>query len=472
MSQYPRILHHGAVNGVTGSCHELCIDSNNSALVDCGMFQGAETSAGGAGENRLEIDFPITQVRALLATHVHIDHVGRIPYLLDAGFKGPIYCSEPSAMLLPLVLEDAFQIGVTREPRLVKKFLSRLRRQIVAVPYNKWVSVDTTGSSTLDVRYQKAGHILGSVYVEARVRNAGQSHITVFSGDLGAPHAPLLPAPKSPHGADTVVIESTYGDRLHESRKERRDKLQAALEHAFQDNGVVMIPAFSIGRTQELLYELEGIIHKLKNQTVARKLKWKNLPIIVDSPLASRFTSVYRKLKPFWNDEARSLIRAGRHPLSFKQLITINSHADHLSLVHRLSKTNEPCVVIAASGMCSGGRIVNYLEALIEEPRNDIVFVGYQAKGSPGRDIQRYGSRNGHVNLHGKKYTINSQVTTLGGYSAHADQADLIRFVTRIKRKPSQVRIVHGDDKAKLVLQGKLQALMKDFGTEVVIPDQ
>jgi len=475
LSEYPIISHHGAVDGVTGSCHELALDPENSVLIDCGLFQGSEVSGRGAGANQLDIEFPVGQIKALLVTHVHIDHVGRIPYLLAAGFNGPIYCSEPSALLLPLVLEDAVKVGgFTRDRKLIEKFVKKLKKHIRPIPYKKWQAVNLEGNGELAIRFQRAGHILGSAYIECRTRINSETKITVFSGDLGAPYAPLLTAPKAPQAAHTVVIESTYGDRNHEGRKERKQKLKLALQHALADNGVVMIPAFSIGRTQELLYELEELIYKLSKQKSAQNLDWSRLPIIVDSPLAARFTRVYRRLKPYWNDEAKQRLGQGRHPLSFKQLITIDSHKQHMDLVEMLAASPSPCVVLAASGMCAGGRIVNYLNALIEDPRNDIIFVGYQARGTTGNVIQRYGPANGYVLLDGKKLAINANITTLGGYSAHADQSNLINFIKRMRRLPSQVRVVHGDQESKHVLQQKLQQISKDRGElmEVIIPTQ
>ncbi|MCP3972337.1 MAG: MBL fold metallo-hydrolase, partial [Rhodobacteraceae bacterium] len=268
----------------TGSCHELRLDDQTAILVDCGLFQGVETSPEGAGAERLEIDFPVRPIRALVVTHVHIDHVGRIPYLLAAGFKGPIYCSPPSALLLPLVLEDALKIGFTRDPRLLARVLKLLRERIVALPYGRWTEIDA--KAPLAVRLQPAGHILGSAYVECRIGTGKNSRKILFSGDLGAPWTPLLPAPRSPYSADTVVLESTYGDRDHDQRRQRRRRLQAMIEQALADRGTVLIPAFSIGRTQELLYDLEGLIHRNRNRNAARRLPWADLEIVVDSPLA------------------------------------------------------------------------------------------------------------------------------------------------------------------------------------------
>jgi len=373
------IKHHGAVTGVTGSCHEL-IAGNSGILVDCGLFQGEDVGRG-ASASDLSIHFPIDHIRALVVTHVHIDHVGWIPYLLTAGFDG-----------------------------------------------------------------------------------------IVFSGDLGAPHSPLLPDPLPPERADRVVIESTYGDKDHESREDRRYRLKTILESALADGGTVLIPAFSIGRTQELLYEIESLIHEFGGEGISEAgvgsdprgsdpfLAWTNLEIVVDSPLAATFTRIYRDLKPFWDAEATELVRHGRHPLSFEQLTVINSHEDHLNAVDYLTRSHRPCVVLAGSGMCAGGRVVNYLKAMLADKRNDVLFVGYQAKGTPGRDILRYGPRGGWVELDGERYDIRARIHQVGGYSAHAGQSDLVRFVTGIERPPSEIRIVHGDIDAKESLQSQFHS--------------
>ena len=462
--------HHGAVRGVTGSCHRLTLPDGQSVLVDCGLFQGAETSPGGAGAGRLAIDFPLDDVRALVVTHVHIDHVGRIPTLLDAGFAGPIVCSEASAVLLPMVLEDALKVGFTRDERLVARVLGRLKAQTVALPYGRWHALvpQQRGGSGLRVRLQPAGHILGSAYVEMDARHGSETHRAVFSGDLGAPYTPLLPAPRSPLVADTVVMESTYGDRLHESRRLRRERLRALCEKVFADQGTLLVPAFSIGRTQELLYELEEIIHRHGHRAVARGLPWKQVDIVVDSPLAADFTVGYVRLREHWDREARRKLTQGRHPLAFEQVTTIGDHATHLRAVEALARSGHPAIVIAASGMCSGGRIVDYLKAMLGDPRHDVLFCGYQAAGTPGRDIQTYGPRGGWVELDGQRFDIRAGVHTLGGYSAHADQKNLLDFIGRMKTKPRQVRLIHGDDEAKQALAALLRQRVP--GVEVVVP--
>lgn len=447
------VLHHGAVRGVTGSCHELRVN-DTGILIDCGLFQGTEAGASPA------IDFEIGHIRALVVTHVHIDHVGRLPYLLGAGFEGPIYCSQPSALLLPAMLEDALKIGFTRDKALVRRVLALLESRLAPLPYDEWRPIS---GSPLRIRLQRAGHILGSAYVECEAENRR----VVFSGDLGAPHAPLLVAPTPPRACDLLVLESTYGDRNHESRQHRRLRLKAAVEHALADGGTLLIPAFSLGRTQDILYELESLIAEFGSEATAPGLPWNQLEVVVDSPLAANFTALYRQLRPFWNAEAQALLANGRHPLSFEQLTLVNGHRDHLNAVGYLARSRKPCVVLAGSGMCAGGRVVNYLKALLGDARNDILFVGYQAAGTPGRAILDYGPRGGWVELDGKRYDIKAQVHQVSGYSAHAGQQDLLDFAVGIVPPPGEIRLIHGDESAKAALRQRLEALLPS--TRVVI---
>jgi metallo-beta-lactamase family protein len=417
-------------------------------LIDCGLFQGDD-------HHSPEIEFSIDAVRALIVTHVHLDHVGRIPYLIAAGFSGPIYCSPASAILLPAVLEDAMKVGVTRNERLLHEAVRRIQAQVVVCEHGVWIPVENIKERAVAIKLQPAGHILGSAYVQIRLGKTDKvpQQRVVFSGDLGAPYTPLLTAPRSPYSADVLVLESTYGDRLHQHRRQRRQQLRQIIERSFENRGVVLIPAFSIGRTQELLYELEDLIHHLRHQTVAGGMTWDDVEVIVDSPLAADFTHMYTELRPWWDKEARSRLRRGRHPLSFEQITTIDGHQDHLQTVRYLTKKGRPCIVIAASGMCSGGRIVNYLKALLADERTDVVFVGYQAYGTPGRDIQTYGPEGGYVVLDGQRYDIRAGIHTLNGYSAHADQANLLNFVRRMRRPPQRVILVHGEFEARATLR-------------------
>ena len=579
---YPQIEHHGAKDGVTGSCHQLDMNATTSLLVDCGLFQGDDASIpSGEGGSRLPIDFPLDTIKALVVTHVHIDHVGRIPYLLAAGFAGPILCSEASAKLLPIVLEDAFKLSFSRDQQRIERYIDIVESRLVALPYQHWFTLVDTEELKARIRLQRAGHIIGSAYVEIDLNypQAGESKRIVFSGDLGAPHAPFLMPPQPPECADILVLESTYGDRLHEDRQTRRQRLEAVIEQALQDQGTVLIPAFSIGRTQELLYELEEIIHTrsvgasslanmlpsetvpasstsvgaslLANTTTDRPplptetsatpipplppgeragvrgreampengitsesagmrgnetspaissdaeqpplplreragerginetplaanhspdqstTNWPELPIILDSPLASRFTAAYRELKPFWNQEARDRDQSGRRPLAFEQLITIDSHSDHQRIVNHLTQTARPAIVIAGGGMCSGGRIVNYLKAMLGDKRHNVLFVGYQAKGTPGHAIQTYGPKGGYVNLDGERFDIRAGISSIGGYSAHADQNGLVDFVTGMQQWPTEIRVVHGEQRAKEALAEALKARYIDDNKDV-----
>lgn len=497
-----QIVHHGATHGVTGSCHQVSLGDGRALLVDCGLFQGAEAGDDGARAEQLRIGFDITPIQALIVTHVHIDHVGRLPYLLAAGYRGPIICSPASAELLPLVLEDALKVGFTRERSLIERVLRMLRQRIQAVPFGRWyrltesgVDAELAGSEPVDparpvsanaggsgtsrndaeavaasarkgscrIRLQRAGHILGSAYVELDV----DGHRLVFSGDLGAANTPLLPAPQSPERADTLVLESTYGDRCHEDRSTRVERLRAVIEHALGDGGTVLIPAFSIGRTQELLYELEGLFHAHGDAGDQARTAWQRLQVVLDSPLAADFTAGYRRLRQHWDEEAQARLDAGRHPLAFDQLVTVDRHEDHLAMVNYLAHSRQPAVVIAASGMCAGGRVVNYLKAMLSDPRHDILFVGYQAQGTPGRAIQQYGPRGGYVILDGERFDIRAQVHSIGGYSAHADQRGLLEFASGIPVPPRLIKLVHGDVPAKRALADELSKRLPESRIEI-----
>lgn len=455
------IIHHGGATGVTGSCHQLILNAQHSLLVDCGLFQGEDAAQDSF--QQLQIEFDISTIKALVITHVHIDHVGRLPYLLAAGYKGPIICSVPSAILLPLVIEDALKIGFTRNAELIQRFQAQLESQIISASYGKWHTVvdeskEANQGITTRIKLKRAGHILGSSYVEvAHQHNDGSKERVVFSGDLGAPYAPLLPTPKSPYSCDQLVLESTYGDRQHASRRKRCATLKSAIEQALGNGGTVMVPAFSIGRTQELLYELESIIFEAKRD--AKNNQWHDLEIIVDSPLAARFTRIYRQLKPYWDKEAHRRLRSGRHPLNFENLYTVESHEAHEQTVQYLAKTGRPAVVIAASGMCAGGRIMNYLKAMLGDERHQVLFVGYQGAGTPGRAIQQYGPQGGWVEIEGQRIDIHAGITTINGYSAHADQKDLLNFVKRMRRWPHTIHLVHGEQTAKTALKDELDAL-------------
>nr|WP_314876152.1 MBL fold metallo-hydrolase [uncultured Pseudomonas sp.] len=475
---FPVITHHGGTRGVTGSCHQLHLDSATSLLIDCGLEQGAD-----ARSDSPALGFDINGIQALVITHVHLDHVGRIPALLAAGFRGPIICSEPSANLLPLILGDAFKLGISSEPVHVARFLQMLAGLVKPIAFGDWHSVVEQGHLQCRIRLQRAGHLLGSAYVECDVGTCAQARSTrvVFSGDIGAPHSPFLRPVEPPERADVLVLESTYGDRLHPDRSERRQRLEAAIDRALADLGTILIPAFSLGRTQELLYEIEEVLHHkgLLDTSSAPasddQVNWAQLPVILDSPLAQRVTQAYRQLHDYWNDEARQRLSEGRRPLGFTQLVCVDSHARHQQVVNYLKSTGRPAIVIAGNGMCSGGRIVNYLKAMLGDPRHEVLFVGYQVRNSPGAIIQASQGRAGEsqVSLDGERHVIRAKVVSLQGYSAHADQAGLVAFASGSGHAPQSVVLVHGERAAKDALRRALLRRYQGHGwrCEITVPE-
>jgi metallo-beta-lactamase family protein len=477
--EFPAISHHGGTRSVTGSCHQFHLDSTTSLLIDCGLEQGHDASP---GAEFAPIGFDIAGIQALVITHVHIDHVGRIPALLAAGFRGPILCSEPSARLLPLVLEDAYKLGISVDPVQVDRYLALLQRLIVPLPFEQWHCVVEQGDVTCSIRLQRAGHLLGSAYVECDVRTRGSelSARIVFSGDLGAPGNPLLRPVQPPERADILVLESTYGDRLHADRSGRQQRLEAVIDRALADNGTILIPAFSLGRTQELLYEIEDILHRKALVSEAREFRgddplqaidWTRLPVILDSPLAQRITQAYRDLHEYWNCEAQQRLGGGRAPLGFDQLVCVDTHANHQKVVNYLKSTGRPAIVIAGNGMCSGGRIVNYLKAMLGDPRHEVVFVGYQAKGTPGAVIQASEGAEGFVqiDLDGRMYELRAKVVTLRGFSGHADQLGLIQFAMGLSGVIGRVILVHGEYQAKRLLRAALRRHAAAQGIELQV---
>lgn len=445
-----KLVHHGALDGVTGSCHQYWLDSNRSVLIDCGTFQGNDAKA----HPNPEIDFSLEGIEALLLTHVHVDHVGRVPYLLGAGFTKPIYCSKPTAKLLPLVIEDSLQIGFSKNRKAVDYFLKHLSSQIRPLDYGVWYPLEAARPgqpAASRIRLSPAGHVLGSTIFEIETPDG---YVAVFSGDLGPLHAPLLNAPVSPPRADLLVLESTYGDRLHPPLGDRELQLESILCKTLANGGVTIIPAFSLGRTQDLLFALNGIFERISHKCLCDELN--DVLVLVDSPLASRFTEIYSQLTEHWGDEARRVLTYDDHPLVFHNLVKVGDQREHLQIIADLLESRRPAIVIAGSGMCSGGRVVNYLKKFIGRPTTDIVFVGYQASGTPGHYIQNAGD---WVRLDGKRFDIRAAVHTIPGYSAHGDQADLLRFVEGFGERPKAIRLVHGEYQAKQTLAAKLTEL-------------
>ena len=292
----------------------------------------------------------------------------------------------------------------------------------------------------------RAGHILGSCWIRFDLPG-GES--IVFSGDLGANNTPILPDPDIPEPCDLLVMESTYGDRCHEDRTRRVQRLGGILERALADNGKVLIPAFALGRTQELVYEMDRLFSDPGLPFLKDHAK---VPVFIDSPLALKITDIYSRLSAYWDKEARGLLQRGDHPIDFDHLYAVEKGGDH----HKLLDLKGPAVIIAGSGMCTGGRIVDHLKRHLGDPTTDVFFVGYQAHRTPGRAILEYAARDGgFAMLDGQAYPINAGVHQLGGYSAHADQEGLAAWAGAVN--PRQLKLVHGEVSAQKTLRNLLE---------------
>lgn len=452
------ISHLGAKNCVTGSCHFIETAPGSSdginILVDCGRASGDDPE--------LPFDqFPVPPkaIQYLFLTHAHIDHIGRVPDLIEAGFCGEIICTHATkALLLPMLRDTmSFSHDLKKQrsddnssrksccpqstqdispARPQKLSVNALETLIDELSWGFELHQTFTLRQGVTFKLSNAGHILGSYFILfAFPGHQGKDYRVIFSGDLGCTDTPILPDPDPPEHCDLLILESTYGDRNHPNRKNRIEALRNLLHKALADKGIVYIPAFALGRTQELLYELDRIGVKV--------------PVFVDSPLGLEITEIYSSLEPYWDQEAKDLSAKGDDPLDFKGLYAVRKYQDH----QKLLALPGPAIIIAGSGMCTGGRIVDHLEQGLGDPANDIVFVGYQAKGTPGRKM-----------IEGK-IPIRATIHTLTGYSAHADQQMLADWVKAMPEPPGEIRLVHGDADAR-------KALAQVLGVERCVFDQ
>lgn len=435
------VIHLGGEAGVTGSCHLVRVLGVNF-LVDCGLSQGSDQNAS------IE-QWPLkpSELDFIFLTHAHIDHIGLLPTVIRQGFDGEIICSEPTRALILPMLKDAMKFA-----DLTELERERLIHKIDEVSWGFECGQVFDLKKGITFELGRAGHILGSCFIRFECPKGGPS--LLFSGDLGSRGRPIVPDPDLPKPSDGVILESTYGNRLHDKPANRTARLAALLERCLADGGKVFIPAFALGRTQEILYELDRIFHDASLRDGLAYLPGESHPpVFVDSPLGLEITDLFGDLSAYWNQEARSLLLENDHPLDFKSLFGVAKFSEHQQLLD----WQDSAIILAGSGMCSGGRIVDHLLAGIDQPRNDIVFVGYQATGTPGRAIVDLVGKEGKVLLNGEIRSVRAKVHVLNGYSAHADQQELIDWVSAMGQKPKWIKLVHGEPEAQKALAGKLR---------------
>lgn len=466
-----KITFLGAAKTVTGS-NFLVEAAGKKFLVDCGMYQG---QAAEELENADPFAFDISSIDFMLLTHAHIDHSGRIPKLFNEGFRKPIIATKATCELCEIMLPDS---GHIQEQEIEWRNRKRLRdgkdqlpplytaqdafkclQAFEAVRYDQIIDID----ENIRVRFNDAGHMLGSAIIEVWVRENGKEEKIVFTGDLGNDDIPLLASPARIADADYLVMESTYGNRLHERNSEKAKIFLDVVSKTIDRGGTVVIPSFAVGRTQEILYELNNIKDNSPDEEFLKKYdKLMKVPVYVDSPLAISATEVFKDNMDLFDEETQSLIRRGDNPLDFDGL-KFTRTADESKALNMMAQSS---IIISASGMCEVGRIKHHLKHNIWNPLNTVLFVGYQAPGTLGRRIID-GEKN--IKIFGEDIAVNAQIEYIEGYSGHADQKQLINFVKGFQKKPKHIFLVHGEEQSQIDLKQKLLQEMDGF--DVTIPE-
>lgn len=442
-----KIQFCGATTGVTGSCHLIKTD-NHMLLLDCGQFQGGKAQE---EMNLEEFPFDPSEIEYMILSHAHIDHCGRIPLLVKKGFKGRIYCTDATADLLKVMLIDSGHIHEQEaewqnrknrragrpeiEPLYTQKDAEDSLKFVKPVLYDQLVELN----DEMSIVFNDAGHILGSAITEIWVKEGDKVAKIVFSGDLGVMDRPILRNPTIIKKADYVIMETTYGNRLHPQNSMDVKKLMDIIRETAKRGGNTIIPSFAVGRTQELIYELNRVID---NDSEYRK-DFKNIKVYVDSPMATTATEVFKNNAQVFDEETKEYISRGDNPLDFKGLKFTRSTEES----QWLNIDKEPKVIISASGMCEAGRIRHHLKHNLFDSRASIVFVGYQAEGTLGRSLVE-GQK--EVTLFGEKIQVNAQIHNLEGFSGHADRDGLMTWIRGFRKQPSRVFLVHGEKESKL----------------------
>jgi metallo-beta-lactamase family protein len=453
-----QITCFGAAQVVTGSCHK--VDTEDfSFLIDCGLFQGGKDLS---RRNYLPFSFNPGKLDFLILTHGHIDHCGLLPKLVKKGFSGKIYTSPATADLLPIMLRDSAYIqekdtehenkrrirqGLpARDPLYTIEDAEKVFPLIHPVPYREKITI----GKTLEFTLQDAGHVIGSAIIELFIIEKGNRKKVVFSGDLGQNNVPIINDPTLLEKADYIFIESTYGDRLHDISIPRDKQLFDVIKKTINRGGKVFIPSFALERTQELLYDISEMI--TKNQSFPKA------PIYLDSPLAIKITEVFKKHRELYDTDANARKDL---PFDFPGLTCTPETEDS----KEISKSDEPSIVIAGSGMCTAGRIRHHLRHGIENPLNTVLFVGYQAPNSLGR-ILLDGIK--EIRMMGRKFNVKAEIQRIGSFSAHADQKGLTQWLEAFHQKPKKVFLIHGEKESIDHFSDHLKSLR--FAT--AIPEQ
>ena len=466
-----KITFLGATKMVTGS-NFLVEAAGKRFLVDCGMFQG---KADLELENFKPFDYNPAELDFMLLTHAHIDHSGRIPKLYNEGFKGPIYAHKATCDLCGIMLPDSGHIQEMesewknkKRERKGEKVLPPLYTAEDAinclelfepVKYDEIIEIDPN----IYVRFNDAGHMLGSSIIEIWATEDGKQTKAVFTGDLGNNDIPLLQAPTMIDNCDYLVMESTYGSRLHVRNNEKAELFLNIVSETIDNGGTVVIPSFAVGRTQEILYELNKIKEEHKDDKEFER-KYKTLmkvPVYVDSPLAISATEVFRQNTDLFDDEIKEEMERGDHPLDFPGLKFTQTAEESKAL----NESGESSIIISASGMCDVGRIKHHLKHNIWNPKSTILFVGYQAPGTLGYSIVNGAKK---VTIFGEEFAVNARVEYIEGYSGHADQEWLMNFVYSFISKPKHIFLVHGEEDSQEVLRNKI---LEETGIGVSIPE-
>ena len=441
-----KITFCGAASGVTGSCH-LISTANHKVLLDCGQFQGGDDPD---AMNRADFPFDPADIDCVVLSHAHVDHCGRLPLLIKRGFKGLIYCTDATADLLDVMLKDAAHICEQDAERDNRKN-TRAGRPLVEPLYTTNDAMDTLKhvepviydtlvvlNEEMKVVFNDAGHILGSAIVELWVEESERTTKLVFSGDIGMGGRPIVKNPTIIKKADYVIMETTYGDRLHEPNTESVDRLLSIIAETTARGGNVVIPSFAVGRTQELLYQL----NKVYDGDTPYTKQLKNVPVYVDSPMAVTATEVFRANAQAYNEEMKDYVLSGDHPLDFRGLHYSKTSDESQAI----NVDTTPKVIISASGMCDAGRIRHHLKHNLWNPKSSIVFVGYQAEGTLGRLLLDGATE---VKLFGEAIAVKAQIHNLEGFSGHADRDGLFNWLSGFQQKPQEIFLVHGEEEAK-----------------------